>query len=65
MDIGKRREIMSELTNEKLLSLEKRVIKLQKEVLEIVDKIYKIDDTFGDVVNEELQDEKFIREERE
>lgn len=56
---------MSELTNEKLLSLEKRVIKLQKEVLEIVDKIYKIDDTFGDVVNEELQDEKFIREERE
>lgn len=49
------------MTIRKLLSLEKKAIKLQREILKIVDKIYEADELFGDSVNEVLQDEKFLR----
>ena len=48
----------------KLLSLERRAIKLQREVLKIVDKIYEADEVFGEAVNETLQDETFLRSEK-
>lgn len=49
------------MNKKELLSLEKRAIRLQREVLKIVDKIYEENDFFGDVVNEELKDEIFLR----
>jgi hypothetical protein len=45
-----------------LLVLEKKAIKLQRELTKIIDKIYEADEIFGDVVLEAINDEAFIRE---
>jgi len=49
------------MTQEMKLALEKKAIKLQKEVTEILDKLYEVDELFADEVKELLQDESFIR----
>lgn len=50
------------MTNREKIRLEHKAIKLQKEVMKIVDKLYEVDDIFADRVNELLQDESFLRE---
>jgi hypothetical protein len=49
------------MTTREKLRLEKKAIKLQRQVMKIVDELYEVDEIFADSVNESLQDESFLR----
>lgn len=49
------------MRTKKLLLLEKKAIKLKKELIKIIDTIYEADEIFGAVVADRINDERFIR----
>jgi hypothetical protein len=49
------------MTQKKLLTLEKKAIKLARELQKIVDTIYEADEIFGEKVLEAINDKGFLR----